>query len=110
MVKEGKSSDEVNISIHAANKQAACGCAGIFTGHAAIELYVEAFDSVGALDKLEAFASMNGANFYGLTSESKSTIRLTRRPWTVPTTYPFGPTTVQPLRAGEEVLWTIERL
>jgi len=92
------------------SKQSACGCAGIFTGHAAIELYAEAFDSVGAIDKLEAFASINGASFYGLPPQTKTMTRLTRKAWSVPTSFPFGPTSVQPLRAGEEVLWTMERL
>lgn len=87
-------------------KESACGCAGIFTGHAAIELYAEAFDSVGCLDKLEGFCSVYGAQFYGLPLNSKR-IRLVRQPWLVPLTYTFGAATVRPMRAGEEIAWTV---
>lgn len=88
-------------------KEAACGCAGIFTAHAAVELYAEAFDRVGAIDKLEDFASSFGADHYGL-PRSMETITLEKQSWTVPKTYQFGEEhTVTPLRAGEEVLWRI---
>lgn len=87
-------------------KETVCGCAGIFTAHAALELYAEAFDSVGALDKLEGFCSIFGAEFYGLPVNTDTTT-LMKRPWLVPTSYQFGPSLVRPLRAGEEILWTI---
>lgn len=80
-------------------KEAACGCAGVFSAHSAIELYAEAFDKAGALDKLEAFASENGANFYGL-EQNQHTITLEEREWTVPDSIPFGSTVVVPFGAG----------
>jgi dihydroorotase len=85
-------------------KQSDCGCAGIFTGHAALELYAEAFDSVGKIDALPAFASVFGQRFYGLPT-SPVTIRLVREDWTVPESYPFGNSQVRPLRAGEVIRW-----
>ncbi|MBB5020058.1 dihydroorotase [Chitinivorax tropicus] len=85
-------------------KEAACGCAGIYSAHAAIELYAEAFESVDALDKLEAFASFNGADFYELPRHT-DTITLARESWTVPAEYQFGDSTVVPLRAGEIISW-----
>ncbi len=88
-------------------KEAACGCAGSYTAHAAIELYAEAFESVNALDKLEAFASFNGPDFYGLPRNS-DTITLVKRPWQVPATYPLGDASVVPLRAGEQIDWQVE--
>ncbi|MCG9713479.1 dihydroorotase [Shewanella insulae] len=88
-------------------KEAACGCAGSYTAHAAIELYAEAFESVGALDKLEAFASFNGPDFYGL-PRNTDTITLTKRSWEVPATYPLGDTGVVPIRAGETIDWQVE--
>lgn len=87
-------------------KESACGCAGIFTAHAAIELYAEAFDSVGSLDKLEGFASRHGAMFYGLPL-NESTVSLSRDTWTVPDSYQFGSSTVRPLRAGQTIAWTL---
>ncbi len=83
-------------------KESACGCAGIYTAHAAIELYAEAFDRVGALDKLEAFASFHGADFYRL-PRNQSRITLARETWTVPNFFSFGEDTVVPFRAGEHV-------
>ena len=85
-------------------KENACGCAGCYSAHAALELYAEAFEMAGALDRLEAFASFHGADFYGL---PRNTDRLTlrREAWTVPEAYPFGEHSVAPLRAGERVLW-----
>jgi dihydroorotase len=70
-------------------KEASCGCAGIFSAHAAIELYAEAFEQAGRLDRLEAFASERGADFYGL-PRNEGRIALRREPWTVPDRYPFG--------------------
>lgn len=88
-------------------KESACGCAGIYSAHAAIELYAEAFEAAGALDRLEAFASHNGPDFYGLPRNSKR-ITLVRKPWQVPDSYPFGEQTVIPMAAGETLQWRIE--
>ena len=87
-------------------KEAACGCAGIFSAHAGIELYAEAFEAAGALDKLEAFAAFHGADFYGL-PRNAGTLTLSKEPWTVPETYPFGAAELVPLRAGEEIAWRV---
>jgi dihydroorotase len=87
-------------------KEAACGCAGLYTAHAAIELYAEAFDSVGALDRLEGFASFFGADFYGL-PRNRGTITLERVATPVPGELPFGDETVVPMRAGETVAWRL---
>lgn len=88
-------------------KEAACGCAGVFTAHAAVELYAEAFDNEGKLEHLEAFCSSNGADHYGLPRNTK-TITLEKKPWAVPQSFDFGDgLTVTPLRAGEEVQWSI---
>ena len=88
-------------------KEATCGCAGVFTAHAAIELYAEAFDRVNALDKLEDFCSSFGADHYGI-ARSTATMTWEKRSWTVGKTFDFGDgQTVTPLRAGEKVLWTI---
>jgi dihydroorotase len=89
-----------------ATKEAACGCAGLYTAHAAIELYAEAFDAENALDRLERFASFNGADFYGRPRNSQR-ILLERRPWRVPPSLPYGEGTLVPLRAGEDVMWQI---
>lgn len=86
------------------DKETACGCAGIFTAHAAIELYVEAFESVGALDKLEAFASFHGPDFYQL-PRNKDTITLKKENWIVPPTLPFADDVLIPLRGGESIGW-----
>ena len=88
------------------DKESCCGHAGIYTAHAAIELYAEAFESVGALDKLEGFASHHGADFYGM-PRNKSKVRLEKAPWQVPTEYPFGERTVVPLRAGQTIGWRL---
>ena len=88
-------------------KESACGCAGIYTAHAALPLYAEAFATVGALDKLEGFASFYGADFYGLPRNS-TRIFLHRRTWTVPNALPFGEDTLIPLRAGETVTWQVD--
>jgi len=87
-------------------KEAACGCAGCYSAHAAIELYAEAFDQLGMLDRLEAFASMNGPDFYGLPRNTDS-ITLVREPWTVPATLQFGEQQLVPLRAGETIQWRV---
>lgn len=88
-------------------KEAACGCAGSYTAHAAIELYAEAFESVNALDKLEAFASFNGPDFYNLPRNS-DTITLVKKSWDVPVSYPLGDNNVVPIRAGEQIDWQVE--
>jgi len=85
-------------------KESACGCAGIYTAHAAIELYAEAFEDAGALDKLEAFASFYGADFYGL-PRNRDTITLRRQTWQVPATLTMGDEFCVPLRAGESMRW-----
>jgi dihydroorotase len=88
-------------------KETACGCAGIYTAHAAIELYAEAFDAVGALDKLEAFASFHGADFYGL-PRNDSSITLRRENWQAPKSIQLGNEALVPLRAGETIRWRVE--
>jgi dihydroorotase len=88
-------------------KENACGCAGCYSAPAAIELYAEAFDRSGALERLEAFASFHGADFYGL-PRNTATITLKRAPWVVPASYPFGDRTVVPLRAGETMRWRLD--
>jgi dihydroorotase len=91
------------------DKQSACGCAGIYSAHAAIELYAEVFDAHNALDQLEAFASLNGPRFYGLPVNDK-TITLTREPWEVPEAYRFGEQAkLIPFRAGGQIHWRMQR-
>lgn len=85
-------------------KEASCGCAGMYTAHAAIELYAEAFESVNALDKLEAFASFNGPAFYGLPRNS-DTVTLRKESWQVDAEMTYGDDVLVPLRAGDHVLW-----
>ncbi len=85
-------------------KEAPCGCAGIFSAHAAIELYAEAFEQAGRLDRLEAFASERGADFYGL-PRNEQRISLSREAWTVPDHYPFGDDELVPLRGGTDLAW-----
>ncbi len=87
-------------------KEHASGCAGCYTAHAAMELYAEAFDRAGALDKLEAFASFNGPAFYGL-PRNTGTITLARQSWTPPESYPFGDAVVKPLAGGEALSWQL---
>ena len=87
-------------------KEHASGCAGCYTAHAAMELYAEAFDNAGALDKLEAFASFNGADFYGL-PRNTGTITLRKETWTPPESYPFGEAQLKPLRSGEALPWRL---
>jgi dihydroorotase len=87
-------------------KEAACGCAGIYTAHAGIELYAEAFEAAGALDRLEAFASFHGADFYGL-PRNAGTITLVRDEWKVPADQAMGADRLVPMRAGESVAWRL---
>ncbi|MDH4192035.1 MAG: amidohydrolase family protein, partial [Betaproteobacteria bacterium] len=87
-------------------KEASCGCAGIYTAHAALELYATAFEEAGALDRLEEFASVFGARFYGL-PRNGDTITLVREAWEVAETLPFGEHDLVPLRAGETLPWRI---
>lgn len=85
-------------------KEHACGCAGMFSSHAGIELYAEVFDAAGALSKLEGFASDFGADFYRLPRNAEQ-ITLVKESWTVPTHYPFGKDELIPMRAGESIAW-----
>jgi dihydroorotase len=85
-------------------KEHDCGSAGMFTAHAALELYTEAFEAAGAIHRLEAFASFFGADFYGL-PRNRGQVRLERVEWEVPREYPFGAQTVVPLRAGQTLRW-----
>ena len=87
-------------------KEAPCGCAGIYSAHAAIELYAEAFEAAGALGKLNGFASEHGATFYGL-PYNEGTVTLTKESWDVPASYRFGSDELVPLRAGESILWRV---
>jgi dihydroorotase len=88
-------------------KETACGCAGVYTAHAAIELYAEVFDRAGALDKLEAFASFHGPDHYKL-PRNTDRITLTRREVSVPATFPFDGEELVPFRAGGTVGWSVE--
>ena len=93
---------------HAAHlKEHAVGCAGCYTAPAALELYAEAFDAAGALDRFEAFASINGPAFYGL-PRNRGTVTLRRQAWAVPETLPFGDAVLKPLRGGEIVAWQLQ--
>jgi dihydroorotase len=85
-------------------KESSCGCAGCYTALHAMELYTQAFADAGALDKLEAFASLNGPAFYGL-PKNEGTITLTRESWTLPATVPMGENQLVPLNAGERIDW-----
>jgi dihydroorotase len=87
-------------------KETACGCAGIFSAHGAIELYAEAFEAAGALQRLEAFASEHGADFYRL-PRNEGHLTLVKAPWEVPRSYPFGAEELVPLRAGEHIGWRL---
>ncbi|HMW16262.1 MAG TPA: dihydroorotase [Accumulibacter sp.] len=89
-------------------KEAACGCAGCYTAHAALELYAEAFDSVGAIDRLEAFASFHGADFYGLPRNTDQ-VTLDKVDWPTPAFFPFPEDDrLLPLRAGEMLHWRLK--
>jgi dihydroorotase len=87
-------------------KESACGCAGCFTAHAALELYAEAFDAAGALDRLEAFASRSGPDFYRL-PRNEGQVTLLRERWEAPSELAFGPTVLVPLRGGEALGWRL---
>jgi len=87
-------------------KETTCGCAGIYTAHGALELYAEAFEAAGALDRLEAFAAFHGADFYRLPRNTEKVV-LHRTAWPIPESYPFGGETVVPLRAGETIAWKL---
>ncbi|EKO3587824.1 dihydroorotase [Vibrio metschnikovii] len=88
-------------------KESACGCAGSYTAHAALELYAEVFEKQGKLENLAAFASYNGPDFYGL-PRNTDTVTLTKQAWSVPNTMPFGNNMVVPIRAGESIHWTVK--
>jgi dihydroorotase len=87
-------------------KEHACGCAGVFSAHAAIELYAEAFELAGRLDRLQAFASERGADFYGLPRNTER-ITLERRAWTPPASYRYEADDLVPFRAGESIAWQL---
>jgi dihydroorotase len=87
-------------------KEHAAACAGCYTALSAIELYAEAFDAAGALDKLEGFASQHGPAFYGL-PRNRGTITLQRETWTLPESLPFGEASLKPLRGGETLAWRL---
>ena len=87
-------------------KEHASGCAGCYTAHAAIEMYAEAFDNAGALDKLEGFASFFGADFYGL-PRNTAQVTLQRESWTPPESFAFGEAQLKPLRSGEALPWRL---
>ena len=89
-------------------KENACGCAGCYSAHSAIELYAEAFEQAGALDKLEAFASFHGADYYGL-PRNTGKITLRREEWQMPHTVEFGGSSLVPLRAGEMMKWKLNK-
>jgi dihydroorotase len=88
------------------DKETACGCAGVFTAHAGIELYAEAFEAMGALENLAGFASRHGPAFYGL-PVNRETVTLRREPWQVPERLPYGNSDLVPFRAGETVGWRL---
>ena len=88
-------------------KETACGCAGIYTAHAALELYAEVFEQAGALDKLEGFASFYGADFYGM-PRNTGKITLRKESWPAPESLAFGEYRLVPLRAGESIAWKME--
>lgn len=87
-------------------KETGCGCAGLYTAHAALELYAEAFEQAGRLEQLEAFASFHGPDFYRLPRNTDRVV-LERTPWTVPDEYPLAGSTCKPMRAGESVAWSV---
>jgi dihydroorotase len=87
-------------------KEHACGCAGIFSAHAGIELYAEAFEAAGALDRLQGFASEFGADFYRV-PRNTGTITLVKEPQDVPASFPYGDGELVPLRAGERIAWRL---
>ncbi|MFV1922637.1 MAG: dihydroorotase [Methylotenera sp.] len=88
-------------------KESDCGCAGMYTAHAALELYAEVFENAGALDKFEGFASFYGPDFYGL-PRNRGTVTLVKKAWQVPESYPYDGDVLVPLRAGSEVKWQLK--
>lgn len=90
----------------ASKKESACGCAGIYSGHAALELYAEAFESIGKLELLRGFACEHGADFYGLPRNAGETV-LVQENWQVPASYPFDNSELVPLKAGETMRWKL---
>jgi len=88
------------------NKENACGCAGIYSAHAGLEFYADVFEQADALDKLEAFASKNGASFYGL-KQNTSFVTLRKEPWHIPNYYDFGSEIIVPFHAGETLHWKV---
>ena len=92
-----------------ATKENACGCAGMYSAHTALELYTEVFDRANALDKLEGFASFYGADFYGLLRNTEQ-IRLVKKSWTVPDNLPFAEDVLVPLWAGQTLHWQLTNL
>lgn len=90
-----------------ASKESDCGCAGIYSAHAGIELYAETFEAAGQLDRLEDFASHFGADFYGL-PRNAGTITLQRKPWRVPARYEINGEQLVPFMAGEDIAWTLQ--
>jgi len=92
---------------HAAHlKEHATGCAGCYTALSALELYAEAFETAGALDQLEGFASIHGPAFYGL-PRNRGSVTLSKQPWTLPESVPFGDAQLKPLRGGEQLQWKV---
>jgi len=90
-------------------KESACGCAGMYTAHAAIELYAQVFSEADALDKLESFASFRGPDFYGLERNTEQ-ITLTQQQWTVPDSYSLGEKTLIPFYAGQQLEWSVKTI
>jgi dihydroorotase len=91
-----------------AAKESACGCAGIYSAHASLELYTEVFDQAGALDRLNAFASERGAAFYRLPVNTE-TVTLVRESWTVPDYYDYEGEMLVPFRAGQQIHWRLQQ-
>jgi dihydroorotase len=89
-------------------KETACGCAGCYSAHAALELYAEAFERADALDKLEGFASFYGADFYRLPRNS-GTVTLEKTVWKVPSAYGENDLSITPLKANEELCWKLAK-
>jgi dihydroorotase len=89
-------------------KENSCGCAGMYSAHAALELYAEAFERAGALHRLPDFAARFGADFYGL-PRNEGNVELVRESWNVPASYPFAGGSVVPMRAGETIHWRLRR-
>lgn len=87
-------------------KETACGCAGCYSAYSALSLYAEVFEELGVLDKLEAFASFNGPDFYGL-PRNRDTLTLVKQPWQMPETLPLADGKIVPLKAGEQLQWQV---